>query len=326
MPIVIDAPRPAVNLVNASGGQASLVFFGTPAFVVPVLRRLVADGWPVVTVVTAPDAPVGRTRTLTPSPVKQAALELGLRVLTPQKLDDAFFAAFAQLRPELCVVAAYNKIIPARVLNQARRGFINVHPSLLPAYRGPSPVRSAILDGATRTGVSIMLIDEQVDHGPILAAEPWEIPGGFDASTCEEELFRLGADLLARTLPPYLAGTLVPQPQDDAAATFTHKFTREDGRLDWSQPAKALADRVRALNPNPGTWTTWNGKTLNILSARPTDGNGTPGMVSRVSGDIIVCCNEGSLTLEVMQLEGSKPMDASAFINGRADFIGATLS
>ena len=231
--------------------KPKIIFFGTPQFAVPSLRALHAAGWPITLVVTAPDKPTGRKQTLTPSPVKVAALELGLPVASA--IDDA--------RADLGVIVAYNKIIPQSVLDRFPLGVINVHPSLLPKYRGPSPIQSALLNGETETGVSIMQIDAEVDHGPVLATERWQIPPGADYPTCEAALAQLGAELLVRTLEANPA----PQPQDHAAATFTKKFTREDGRIDWSRPETEIANKVRALNPNPGTWTTWSGKTLNVL-------------------------------------------------------------
>jgi methionyl-tRNA formyltransferase len=269
-----------------------IVFFGTPDFAVPSLKKLSG----VVAVVTSPDKPVGRKQVLTPSPVKVAATDLGLPVLTPATLkDENFLAQFSNLEPDLCVVVAYGKLIPQKYLDVPRLGFVNIHPSLLPKYRGPSPIQSAILNGETETGVSIMLVDAEMDHGPVLAQEPWTIPSGFDAVMAENELSRVGAELLVRTLSKYANGAITPQPQDDSVATFTKKFTREDGKLDWSRPATETYNRIRALSANPGTWTVVGGKTLNILSAHMADGKVVPDRV---------------------QLEGGKPMDWQAFLRG----------
>lgn len=239
-----------------------IVFLGTPAFTVPVLRAL-AERYSVIGVVTAQDKLVGRKKTLTPSPIKVTAQELNIPVIALEQL--------AELKPDLCIVAAYNKILPADILTVPRFGFLNIHPSLLPAYRGASPVRSAILDGCTETGVSIMLLDAAMDHGPLLAHAIWSIPPDAYALECEEALFHLGADLLLKTLPGYLDGTLAPIPQDHTKATFTKKFTREDGHLDWSQSAQSIHNRIRALSDNPGTWTIWHGTTLNIFKAQVKD-------------------------------------------------------
>jgi methionyl-tRNA formyltransferase len=287
-------------------------------------------------VVTAPDKPVGRRLVLTPSPVKTAALELGLPVATPATLkDDAFWHEFSELRPDLCVVVAYGKLIPKRYLDAARLGFVNVHPSLLPAYRGPSPIQSAILDGCSSTAVSIMLLDEDMDHGPVLAAEPWVIPSGFDTPMAEDELSRLGADLLARTLPGYTEGTVVPQPQDHARATFTKKFVREDGKLDWTQDAVRVRDRIRALGDEPGTWTVADGKILNIFHAHLAEGAipaTPPGTVFMHARQVAVRCGSGlpagqagALILETVQPEGGKRMPARDYANGHPAFIGSVI-
>lgn len=329
MSIVIPVPRSIDRQYAAVPQNLRIVFFGTPHIAVPSLRQLREDGWPVSFVVTAPDRPVGRRMLLTPSPVRTAAEELGIPVRTPATLkDESFRTEFADLRPDLCVVVAYGKLIPKHYLDIPRLGFVNVHPSLLPAYRGPSPIQTAILDGCAATGVSIMLLDEDMDHGPILAAEPWVIPSGFDAVAATDELGRLGADLLARTIPGYVRGEIVPQPQNHAAATFTRKFTRDDGRLDWSRPASELNDRIRALGANPGAWTLWDGKTLNIIHAHVIPGNAPrhpAGTVFLHAGTVAVACQESALALETVQPEGGSRMSARDFANGRPSFVGSVV-
>jgi methionyl-tRNA formyltransferase len=329
MSIVIPAPQKSIRLIVASEKNLRICFFGTPLFAVPALRALASHGWPLAAVITAPDKPVGRRMLLTPSPVKTAAQELGIPVLTPQTLkDDDFFTAFSELRPDVCVVVAYGKLIPERYLKVPRLGFLNIHPSLLPAYRGPSPIQGALLDGCASTGVSLMLLDNEMDHGPVLTQIPWVIPGGADYPFCEDMLSRQGAQLLVDTLPGYIQGTIVPVPQDHALATTTAKFTRQDGCLDWTQSASRINDRIRALASNPGTWTLWEGKTLNILHAHivteavPTHPIGT---VFSHAGMVCVSCGDGALALETVQLEGSTRQSVRDFVNGRPTFIGALL-
>ena len=330
MAIFVEAPKSPVRLTAAVQRHLRIAFFGTPLFAVPSLRRLHADGWPIEAVVTSPDKPVGRRMVLNPSAVRTAAEELGLPVHTPMSLkDESFWALFENMKPDLCIVVAYGKLIPKRYLDIPRLGFVNIHPSLLPAYRGPSPIQTAILDGCASTGVSIMLLDELMDHGPLLAQEPYAIPSGFDAPLCEDELSRLGAELLARTLPDYVKDAIIPQPQDHALATTTHKFERSDGKLDWHQPVHVVHNRIRALSTNPGTWTTWNGKTLNINHAHVHDGpvaDAAPGAVSLHANQVVVACGEGSLTLESIQLEGSTRQSAKDFVNGRPALIGSILT
>jgi methionyl-tRNA formyltransferase len=298
MSLIIPAPRgPDRSLTSVARGLR-IAFFGTPQFAVPSLRRLLTAGWPVDLVVTAPDKPVGRARALTPSPISVVAAEHAIETLKPVTLkDEAFAFRLSELTPDLCVVVAYGKLIPAALLSLPRLGWVNVHPSLLPAYRGASPIQSAILDGCSSTGVSIMVLDEAMDHGPLLASEPWVIPSGFDYPACSSELADIGADLLVRTLEQYTAGKLTPTPQKDDLATFTKKFTREDGKLDWSQSAEQVVNRVRALTPNPGAWTTWDGRVLNVLSARVEGGIAVP---------------------ERVQLEGGKPMSYEDFRRGHS--------
>ncbi len=307
--------------------MSNIVFFGTPAFAVPALQALADSSYRPVAVVTAPDKPQGRKRILTPSPVALEAERLGIQVLKPSTLkDDAFWGQFEALGASLCVVVAYGKLIPERLLTSVPKGWLNIHPSLLPAYRGPSPIPSAILDGQTTTGVSIMLLDTEQDHGPVLATSPWNIPGTATTPECEVEIARVGAQLLLSTLPAYLNGSCSPVAQDDSKATFTKKFTREDGRIDWSQSAHAIVNRIRALGTNPGTWTTWEGKTLNIFRAHAQDRDAAaPGGVHRDGDALIVACGAGSLVLERVQLEGSTQQDIATFLRGHPSLADGML-
>lgn len=327
MAIFVEAPKSVPRIIVANHQNLKMVFFGTPQFAVPSLRALVTDHWPLSLVVTAPDKPVGRKAMLTPSPIKQVAQELGIPVATPEKLS-VVSDQLSALQPDLGIVVAYGKIIPKEILNMFRLGIINVHPSLLPKYRGPSPIQSAILNGDSETGVSIMLLDEAMDHGPVLAQEPWQIPSGFDAPACEDELSRLGADLLTRTVEKHIRGDIVPRPQDHTAATITKKFTREDGKIDWSQPANTILNRIRALAHEPGTWTIWREKTLNIrgVASKREGIDETPGKIIQSGKEILVACGTSTLILDTIQLESSKSMSAHDFANGHADFIGSVLN
>lgn len=234
-----------------------IIFFGTSSFAVPALKQLAAlAGTSVVLVVTQPDEPVGRKQTMSPPPVKGAAERLGIPVWQPKTLkDDDAPRIIARAKPHVGVVASYGKIIPDPVLNVFPHGLLNIHPSLLPAYRGPSPIQNAILHNDTETGVTIMKVDSGVDHGPIVTRITHPLRGDESAPELTEKLATLGAELLAKTLIPYLDGRAVPKKQNHGAATFTRIITRDDGRVDQNMTPQELFRRYRAYHPWPGIWT-----------------------------------------------------------------------
>lgn len=303
------------------------VFMGTPEFAVPSLQALLADPtYQVVGVVTQPDREAGRGRERRASPVKQVALTAGLPVLQPERLrEPAAFAELAALAPELIVVAAYGQILRPEVLNLPRFGCINVHASLLPRWRGAAPVAAAILAGDTVTGVTIMLMDPGMDTGPILAQQAEPIHPDDTAGTLGARLARLGADLLVRTLPDYLAGRIQPRPQPAEGVTICRPLSKEQGRMDWTLPATTLARMVRAYDPWPGAYTTWEGQILKILAAAPAPGEAPPGHVLAWGKGAAVGTGEGLLVLQVVQPAGGRRMPIEAFRHGRPDFIGAVL-
>lgn len=306
-----------------------IIFFGTPEYTLPVLKKLSSIGYKPTAIYAEPDKPVGRDKKITPPATKTFGLENGIPVFQPASLKtEEAFAEFKALAPDICVVAAYNKIIPARWLEAPKFGFINVHPSLLPAYRGPSPIKTPIMNGDKTTGVSIMLIDEQVDHGPILSQKQYEIKDEATSVEVEKDLWEIGADLLALTLPEYIAGHAVPRPQEHEKATFTKKFSRQDGRIDWNKTADEIRNLSRALNPEPGTWTAWNNLTLNIFPAPKTDDSISlpPGTVLKVGKEIAVACGKGAIILGHIQLAGKKAATARDFVNGHPNFVGSVLT
>jgi methionyl-tRNA formyltransferase len=300
---------------------------GTPDFAVPSLQALLADpAYRVVGVVTQPDREAGRGRARQASPVKQVALAAGLPILQPERLrDPAAFAELAALAPELIVVAAYGQILRPEVLNLPRFGCINVHASLLPRWRGAAPIAAAILAGDTITGVTIMLMDPGMDTGPILAQQTEPIRPDDTAATLGARLARVGADLLMRTLPDYLAGRIRPQPQPEEGVTVCRPLTKEQGRMDWTLPATTLARMVRAYDPWPGTYTTWGGHLLKILAATTAPGAAPPGRVLAWDDGAAVGTGEGLLVLQAVQPAGGRRMSVAAFLRGRPDFIGAVL-
>ena len=305
---------------------------GTPAAVVPVLHRLhEMPEVDVAAVVTPPDRPRGRGRQPEAPPVKEAALTLGLPVLQPANLRrEAVVAQLAALEPSVMVVAAYGKLLPPAVLSLAPHGCLNLHPSLLPRHRGPSPVATAILEGDERTGTSLMLLDEGMDTGPVIARRELQLEGNERAGQLTERLFLLGAGLLSDNLQQWMDGALAAQPQEDALATLSRKLERSDGWMDWSLPAEALARRCRAFDPWPGLHTEWEGRTLKILQAEalPLEDTGTElaGQVVSTAGKRAhVATGRGVLSLERVQLEGRKAVSGEDFLNGHPDIVGARL-
>src|SRR3989344_3463430 len=214
-----------------------IIFFGTSEFAVPILKSLINFGYQIEAVVTQPEKPVGRAKVIMPSPIKKVALENNILVLEPHNLknDEIFFHNFHKLSPDICIIASYGKIIPARYLEMPTYGFINIHPSLLPKYRGPSPIQTAILSGVEKTGVTIMKMDEQVDHGEIVSCIMYHVSKDKNYKEIAVDLAKLGAELLIDTLPKYMAGEIKPQEQNHAEATFTKMLMRENGRIDWNK-------------------------------------------------------------------------------------------
>ena len=307
-----------------------VVFMGTPQFAVPALGALMNAGHDVIGVFTQPDRRSGRGRRLAAPPVKEFAQRRGLPVFQPASLREDADARtrIDDLAPDAIVVAAYGLFLPDDTLAAPRLGCLNIHPSLLPRHRGPSPVATSIMDGDETTGVTIMLLDEGMDTGPILAQHETPIA---QEETCDEltlRLFDMGADLLVETLEQWSVHHISPIPQDDANATITKRLQRADGHIDWNQPAESIARRVRAFTPWPGTFTTWQGRTLKILSAEPTDEalDSPPSVVSLLNSEsIAVATGNGALRLHEIQLEGRRVSNAADFSRGRPDFIGSTL-
>ena len=312
-----------------------IVFMGSPNYAVGVLDAILGLDHQVVGVYTQPDKTAGRGRNSVPTPVKSFALSRGLQVFQP-----ASFRAIeaqqelARLEPDLVVVAAYGKLLPPQVLEHPPHGCLNIHPSLLPRFRGPSPVASAILENAEPTGATIMLLDEGMDTGPVLAArELWGWTGSATAQQLTEKLFEVGADMIAELLPGWLEGAIVPHAQDHARATLTRKLEKADGEADWRRTARDLERRCRAFTPWPGLYTTWGGKVLKVLSAQVADGvtragqpGGPPGtVVSDPGSGIGVATGDGVLALSSLQLEGKRAVSAREFLRGYPEFVGSTL-
>ena len=305
-----------------------LLFAGTSDFAVAGLISLATSGHEIAAVITRPDAPAGRGRRATPSPVRQAAEQRGLTVRTPPNINDVDeVAALAALSPDLMVVAAYGRILGAPLLSLPRRGCVNVHGSLLPAWRGAAPVAHALLAGDGVTGVTLMQMDEGLDTGPILAAAATPISADDHRGELTRRLGVLGAELLEKTLPRLDEGTIVPVAQDSAGATMAPPLRKADGLLDWAAGAEAVLRRVRAFTPEPGAFTYLEGQRLLVraVSVLPRRESGLavearPGILSSPLKNlgVAVCCGEGpAILLKRVQLAGKKEMDAEAAARGR---------
>ena len=295
-----------------------LVFLGTPEFAVATLEQIVVAGHQVLMVVTQPDRPSGRGQRLATSPVKESAGRLGLPIFQPERVRRP--EAVAQLRAlnaEAMVVVGYGQIIPQSVIDLVPLGIINVHASLLPKYRGAAPIQWAIANGENRTGITTMRIDAGLDTGDMLLKAETEIGPEENAIELGRRLAPMGADLLIETLDGLERGTIVPQPQNQGEATLAPILKKEDGLIDWRQPAQAIHNRVRGLQPWPGAYTKFRGQTLHIWRSRVKGEPCAPaGKLERLKA-LSVCCGSGSLELVEMQLEGRKRVTASDFANGQ---------
>ena len=306
-----------------------IVFMGTPEFGVPVLRQLVLDGYQVVAVYTQPDRPAGRGRRENLSAIKRAALELNLPVVQPAGLKKVeVVAELADFKPDAIVVAAYGQILPKEVLEIPKYGCINIHPSLLPRHRGASPVASAILAGDEFTGVSIMLMDEGLDTGPVLARAQVPVSDIDSTGLLTSKLSLVAAHLLQDVLPGWKKGQLKPQPQDETEATYSGIITKESAEIDWHPPADVIWRRVRAFHPWPGCYTSWRGKRLKIIEAMPLteESDIVEGqVVAMAQGGFGIKTGSGVLEILVVQLEGKRPVTADEFLRGKPQLIGDML-
>ena len=307
-----------------------VVFMGSPEFAVPPLEQLVRNGYQVVGVYTKPDKPAGRGRGLVAPPVKVAAESLGLEVRQPPSLKEAgVVEQLKRLNPDVIVVAAFGQILPRAVLAIPRRGAVNVHPSLLPRFRGASPVAAAILAGDEFSGVSIMLMDEELDSGPLLARAQIPISASDTTGSLTAKLSLVGARLLLEALCHYLKGELTPQPQNEAGVSYSGVITKNEGEIDWHLPAVDIGRRVRAFYPWPGCYTRWRGKKLDIIETLPLNesGNFKAGEVVPLTSKagFGIGTGDGVLAVARVQLEGKRALSAAEFLRGQRDFIGAIL-
>jgi methionyl-tRNA formyltransferase len=296
-----------------------LVFLGTPAFAVPTLEQTAAAGHQVALVVTQPDRPRGRGQQLAASPVKEAALRLGIPVYQPERVRRPEALEYLRaIEPEAMVVVGYGQIIPQSVIDLAPSGIINVHASLLPRYRGAGPIQWAILNGETRTGVTTMRIDAGLDTGDMLLKAETAIDPEETAVELGRRLAILGAELLVRTLDELAAGHISGERQDNSQATYAPLLKKEDGAIDWNRPALAIHNQVRALQPWPGAYTGFRAQKLHLWRTKVADSGqtGAAGLVLSTR-PLVVQCGSGTLELVEVQMEGRKRVPAGDFANGQ---------
>lgn len=321
--------------------QNKIVFFGTPEFAKIILKKLVDIGCQPAAIVTAPDKPAGRKHVITHSPVKELVLEYNLKIFQPKTLknNQDIIDHLSIINPDIFIIAAYGLILPKEILNIPKYGCLNIHPSLLPKYRGASPIQAAILNQDKITGITIIKMDEKIDHGPILAMQELKITNYKLQITNQElsnKLAWFGGELLIKTLPEYLDGNIKPIPQDHTKATFTKRIKKQDGKIDWNKSASYIDGMTRAYYPWPGTYTTINSKlsTLNnkILKIIKIDilnisHDRKPGIVFLADKkQLAVACGKNVLVLKKIQLEGKKPMSGKDFFNGYPNILDSILT
>jgi methionyl-tRNA formyltransferase len=307
--------------------MARIVFMGTPEFAVPVLKKLI-ETQRVVGVVTQPDRPAGRGRRLQPPPIKETAEAADIPVYQPRSLRSEEAAdPIRAWEPEMIVVAAFGQILRPHVLELPPKGCLNVHASLLPRWRGASPIHYAILAGDKETGISLMQMDVGLDTGPVYVQEAVPIRPDETAASLHDRLAQLGADMIGRHLERILSGELTAVPQDDSGSTYARMIKKEEGQIDWQRPAAEIDRLIRAMTPWPGAFTTWEGHNLKVLSARLLEGSGSgaAGLVVAQGDGAAVLTGNGKLILERVQLAGKTATAMDDFLRGRPDFVGSRL-
>ncbi len=313
-----------------------IIFMGTPEFAAVVLEKLYQENFGPQLVITSPDKPVGRKGTITAPPVKDLAQKYKTKILQPEKISD-IKDKISAFNPDLIIVAACKQILPKEILSIPKFGCLNIHPSLLPKYRGPSPIQYAILKGEKETGASIILMDEKIDHGPVIASIKLQIQN----ETCEQlsiKLAKLGTELLIDVIPKWIKGSIECRPQDESKVTHTKIIKKEDGKIDWKNSAQEIERKVRAFYPWPGAFAFFEEenspkgiKMLKILEAevlKQTEKGpfGVPGKVYIASNEkIAVQAGKDFLIIKKLQLQGKSPTTSEDFLRGHVDFIGKIL-
>ena len=313
----------------------NIIFVGTPEYSVPTLEALMTDErFNVAAVITAPDAPVGRKQILTPPPVKTAAEKYGLKILQPLKLRgrdvavQRLYDELHKLNPDVIITIAYGQIIPSKILDLPKFGCLNLHASLLPKYRGASPIQAAIAAGDDFTGITLMKMNTGLDTGDIIVQTKLTIAAGETGESLHDKLASLSAETLLEYLPNYLAGKIEPKPQDETLATYAPKLTRQSGRIDWQKPATEIERLVRAYYSWPGTWSKWNGKIIKIIAVDSkilAISKYKTGEIFLHDGQLAVQCGQNALIIKKLQLEGKQIADSADFLSGYKNIISNVL-
>jgi methionyl-tRNA formyltransferase len=307
--------------------ELKLVFMGTSEFSAKILQGIIDDGYNVVGVISESDKPTGRKMEILPTPVKKLALEKGIKVLQPENKSDLQLTTY-NLQPDLIIVAAYGKILPKEVLETQKYGCVNFHPSLLPLFRGATPMEGALLAGLKETGVTIMLLDEGVDSGGILSQEKTQLDDRETYTSLKEKVLQIGIPLLLKTLPGYIDGEIKPIAQDSSLATYCEKTKKEDGHINFYNLAETEERKIRAYNEWPGAFAFWNEKRIKFL-----DVNYELRIMNHEAGTVFLDENknlciafaEGYWIVNKLQIEGGNPLSAKDFLNGNKNIVGAIL-
>lgn len=305
-----------------------ILFMGTPHFSAEILKALLAQKYDICGVFTQPDKKVGRKQILEKSPVKALAEEKNIPVFTPRRIDQEAIATAKNLNPDLIVLVAYGKILPQAFLDLPKKGAVNIHPSILPKFRGPSPIQNALLEGEKITGTTIMLMDAGMDTGDILKQETVEISSDETYFELEEKLIQLSSRLLLEVLPELIDQKIVPQKQDGEKATYCKMIAKNDGQIDWRASAEMIYNKYRAFANWPGIFTYWNSKRLKlnkISLASVETSDHQPGEIFESSDGVCVQTGNGAIRIEELQPEGRPNMRIADFMNGQKKFIGSFL-
>lgn len=303
-----------------------IVFFGTANVALPILEALRKEH-EILAVITTPDSVAGRKQEMQESPVSALATDLKLSLLKPEtvKNNPEFIAGLQKMGADIFVVVAYGKILPLEIINLPKHKTINVHFSMLPKYRGPSPMQAALLNGDSETGISIFILDENVDSGPLLFQEPVVIDSGDNLFTLSDKLARKSAQVINSVVADYASGKITPLPQTAEGVTETKIITKADGKIDWNKPSQEIYNQFRAFFLWPNIWTTWNGQVLKITECLPAESSESAPAGKVLDGAIVACGNNTYLKINRLQLAGKTETSITEFLNGYQNFIGSKL-